>query len=699
MVGLALLVASAVGMAAFVTAQKNSQDMIEARMGALLQAKSHELELYLTGIEQDLRVVSENPTVIEAIHAFDTAWDTLGSGQGELLQKAYIEDNPHPLGEKEKLDTSTTAGGYDAVHGQYHPWLRKLLKERQYYDIFLFDLDGNLVYTVFKELDYATNLNRGKYKNTDLGNAFRAAADSSAKGSISFFDFKPYAPSHGAPASFMSTPIFDGDRKVGVLVFQMPIDVLNELMSSAKGLGTTGEVMIVGADNLMRNDSLFTKDNDILKTSIENSAVSSAIGGSSGQTIATGYRNLELDFVAMPFVYQGTKWALVAAQDTAEINAPVISMGQKILLITLVMIAISGAVGLFLSRSITRRIVALVGTMTKLAQGDTDVELAVDDRQDEIGDMSRTVTIFRDNALERAKLQYENDRNSEAGRDREHRVDALIAQFKSAIAVSIGELGSNSVQMKDTVAAISDAATATSTEAGNANAASDDASQNVQAVAAAAEELTASIGEISMQITETNNIVDRAATAAEVTDAKVGQLSGAAQKIGEVVSLIEDIAAQTNLLALNATIEAARAGEAGKGFAVVASEVKNLATQTAGATESIGEQIKEIQSETDTAVAAIQEISEIMKDVTGSSCAIAAAIEQQGVATAEISRNVNRAAMSSNTVSESMSGVTSAASETAHSISQIEHAAEGVETQANQLRSVVDKFLVEVAAA
>jgi len=301
-------------------------------------------------------VTSTNPNTIDALHNFSATWKALGTNPTEILQRLYIEENPHPAGEKEKLDEAADGSAYSLSHRDYHPWFRQLQQEREYYDIFLFDTEGNLVYSLFKELDYATNLVSGEWKDTDLGNAFRAAQNATAK------------------------------------------------------------------------------------------------------------------------------------------------------------------------------------SMTATAE-------------------------------QSSRLTQE------------------------------------------------------------ASSATEQASGNVQTVAAAAEELSASVSEISRQVSEAASVASQAVDAAEQTNVSVTSLSEAGQKIGEVVGLINDIASQTNLLALNATIEAARAGEAGKGFAVVAPEVKSLATQTARATEDISAQITSMQEETQGAVKAIQNISEIISKISEISSAIASAVE------------------------------------------------------------------------
>ena len=236
-------------------------------LNGILQSRKNALSNYLDSIEQDMRINGTNPTVQLALIQFAEAWGAMGEGITEKLQKIYITDNEHPIGQKENLDYANDGSQYSYKHRLYHPWFRTLLRERGYYDIFLFDLEGNLLYTVFKENDFATNLITGVWKDTDLGKAFRAAAASDTVGSLHFFDFKPYASSNNAPASFIATPVFnDSGQKIGVFAYQMPIDRINSVMSRADGLGETGETLIVGEDRFLRSDSRFSEEQDILKT-------------------------------------------------------------------------------------------------------------------------------------------------------------------------------------------------------------------------------------------------------------------------------------------------------------------------------------------------------------------------------------------------------------------------------------------------
>ncbi|MCC2113061.1 MAG: methyl-accepting chemotaxis protein, partial [Hyphomicrobiales bacterium] len=557
-----------VGVAAYLTANSTLFDLSGSRLQALAQSRQAEFSNYLESIEQDLRISAKSPTVAKAIEAFTTAWRALPGNQTEYLKDLYIRENPNPLGEKHKLDAANDGSEYSTVHAKYHPYFRKLLEERGYYDIFLFDADGNLIYTVFKEEDYATNFKDGggEWASTDLGSAFRKALASGSSDDLSFFDFKAYAPSNGAPASFISAPVFESGQLIGAIAFQMPIDKVNAIMSSRAGMGETGETLFVGADLLMRNDSTFSKDvNDILKTKVDSPAIETALTGKSAIGEMAGYRDTTMEIAAVPLEFHGTKWAIAAIQAGDEVAAPGIALRNKVILIGLALLAGLAVVAIFVAQSITRPISALIDDMMTLAAGDTDVALAGASRTDEIGDMTRSVAVFRDNAIERAQLQATQDAEHEAQAKRQAIVAELIADFRGRSERLLESVAANMTQMTGAADKLSKLADGASDKATNAAAASEEASTNVQTVASAAEELNASIGEITRQIAQTTEIIDRATNSTRAANDKVSGLATAAQRIGDIVSLIQGIAEQTNLLALNATIEAARAGEAGKG--------------------------------------------------------------------------------------------------------------------------------------
>jgi len=345
-------------------------------------------------------------------------------------------------------------------------------------------------------------------------------------------------------------------------------------------------------------------------------------------------------------------------------------------------------------------VIGMTESMKRIAAGDLTTAVPSLGRKDEVGEMANTLEVFKHGMVEAERLRVEQEETKRQAEQARHRdMHRLADDFENQVEAVVQHIASASTEMTATASSMSAAADQAKRQATAAAAAAEQASANVQTVAAAAGELRESIIEIGRQITQSTETTKAAVTKAEYTNTIVSSLAAAAQKIGDVVALINDIAGQTNLLALNATIEAARAGEAGKGFAVVASEVKSLANQTGKATEEIAQQITAVQDATKQAVGAIRDIAEIIASVNETSSSIASAVEQQQAATREISRNVEQAAHGTREVASNIIGVSDAAREAATAAEQVLGEASELARQSDTLDKGVVAFIAKVRAA
>ena len=367
---------------------------------------------------------------------------------------------------------------------------------------------------------------------------------------------------------------------------------------------------------------------------------------------------------------------------------------------TAILLCVTAALLFFIIRSVTAPVAGLTGVMKSLTDGNKEVAVLGVDRGDELGDMARSVEVFKQNLIEMERMEAEQVEQKRRAEEEQRRAMLKLADdFEAGVMGVVDGVSASASEMEASAQALTKTAQGTSHQSSTVAAASQQASANVQTVASAAEELAASVSEISRQVQESSTISSAAVEEAASVAEQVRHLADASQRIGEVINLITDIASQTNLLALNATIEAARAGEAGKGFAVVASEVKSLATQTAKATEEISTQIMAIQEATGNAVGAISGIGETITRLSDFSTSILAAVEQQGAATGEISHNAQEAAQGTQSVDENITLVSTGASETEHASGQILTAAQELALQSNNLRQQVVDFLGNVRAA
>jgi len=352
-----------------------------------------------------------------------------------------------------------------------------------------------------------------------------------------------------------------------------------------------------------------------------------------------------------------------------------------------------------IGRSITGPLGRLSGAMEKLAAGDSTVDIPSTDSKDEIGVMARTVIVFRDNAVEREQLAVTQEKSVRERERRAETIAATVAHFEETVDQALAKVRGAAERLETASTALNGAADAVSTEASSAEERVGAASMNVASAASSAEELATSIGEIAGQAATSTEVASRAVTEAQRTVETMSQLATAATRIGEVIGLIQAIAGQTNLLALNATIEAARAGEAGRGFAVVASEVKNLAGQTAKATEEVATQIGAIQSAAGDATQAIEQVNDIISEMSGIAARVAAAVEEQNAAVATIAEGVNRASAEARSGAEAMTRVAGASADARSTADDVKALAEALAADAEGLDAEVRRFLGEVRAA
>jgi methyl-accepting chemotaxis protein len=624
------------------------------------------------------------------------------------LQAAYIADNPSPLGSKLDLERAADNSQYSTVHAEAHRFIRNYLRRLGLYDVFLVEAEtGAVVYTVYKEADFATSLVNGPWADTLLGEAFRKARDTKGEGEVYVTDYASYRPSYDAPASFMATPVFSGGKKSAVLIFQMPIDRLQQVMSERSGMGETGEFYLVGQDHLMRSDSYLSPEtHSVLKSfadpkagRADSEAIQNALKGVHGSGIVSNYLGTESLSAYHTIEYGDIKWALLGEISLAEVQAPIIAGLVSVFVIILAAAALLTLVAWLVGNSIARPLISTANALKDIAQGEGNLTVRIPvESRDETGQIAHWFNVFteklqqiiRDLARQAEGLnlsasslsQVAAEMSGSAESAQQASAAATVATTEasgniSAVAAAVEEssasaatVASGSEEVSINLNTIGAAVEEFSVNYRDVAQAASSVSDTVNSLAAAIEEISASLKGVASNTGEAADASERASSEAQNATGIVAKLGGSAQAIGKVVELIHGIAAQTNLLALNATIEAASAGEAGKGFAVVASEVKELAKQTAAATEDIRAQVAGIQADTSGAVTAINRIAESIREINGISQSIATAVQQQSTTVDEITGNVARTANTVGHLSDNIKQGAVGANEVARNVAE-----------------------------
>lgn len=705
---------------------------------------------YLDVIDKQIRTLAQDPQTIQAAKDFgetftatnNTQFDSLSSYYKNEFKATYdqqntnainanplfnglssiakqyqvdwISNNSYPLGEKDNLVSLTTNSPYSDIHAKYHLNFQRFLKEFGYYDIFIVEPNsGHIIYSVFKELDYATSLISGPYKDSGIAEAFREAKQLEIN-STYLTDFKAYTPSYDNAASFISSPIWDGNTLVGILIFQMPIDRINSIMTQNEqwlesGFGTSGEIYLVGQDKTLRNESRFfiedkqgylnilreqgitahtaiaQKGTSISIQPVNTPGVLDSLSGKSGFAIFNDYRGVPVLSAYGPIKLGNQQWAIMSEIDEEEAFQGVDSLASFIwftsVILIISVIIVSVLIALFVARRITSPLDDLGSRFEKLASSEADLTARV--RESGIAELDKVAIGFNEfmGQLHGIVSNLKDSINRVASSGTE------LSSTSTQTLSTIEEHGSQVTDLKRAVdtfrQAVLEINSSTNSALETTRAAKESTETNSERAKLAADNIVQLVEEVKMSAKT------------------IKTLQSNVSDISNVLTVINSIADQTNLLALNAAIEAARAGEHGRGFAVVADEVRTLAAKTQESTITIQTQIESLTKSAGQSVDSMERASvsaqggiHLVSGVSNTLAELKNVIESLNTLSVEISSATQAQENSIAQISSNADGISNGASEITYATENIANVANELSNVAEELNDNTNRFTV-----
>ena len=570
-VGFGILVAVVLVTLSNIGFKNNTIASSKENFKSIVASREMALKSFFAGVDADLLSVADMPSTAEAIERFTTSWNGMDGDPGRTLRQAYVTDNPNALGQKHLLDRATEDSSYNMHHGNFHSAFRTVMETKGYYDVFLINMAGDIIYSVFKEADYGTNLLTGPYKDSGLGVTFRNSKNGTP-GEVDFADLEGYAPSNGDAAAFVSSPVVnDAGETVGVLAFQLPVQLLTNITNSTDGLGDSVQIYLVGEDMRARTTSRFDGGFQVLDTMQPSVQIEAALSetseffhdatGLNGQHVISYMDYIEL--------YNG-HWALVAEQDWSEVMAPVIAERNTLLMVSVVCLSLMSLFGWLFARSITRPIAKICEDMDGVAAGNLDNDISSADRGDELGQIGKTLVSLTED-LKRAR-GAEEDR-AEQQREQEKVVLQLTAglvdmangdfskplvepfpaeneQLRSDFNRTLDTLSSTITEVISSADSIRSGATEITQASDDLSNRTESQAATLEQTAAALDEMTASVKSAAEGATRVESIMGEAKAEAQESDKVVQHAVSAMTEIEHSANHISQIIRFKNIQTL-----------------------------------------------------------------------------------------------------------------------------------------------------
>jgi len=736
------------------------QKSSEAQLISVRNITKGRIEDYLHNIDKQVKTFSKDPMIVDAMKSFSSAYqnypaqntldvniartelasyyeqqfnkvfqehnsqqsaDTTGwlnnlSDTAVLLQHKLIQTNPNPLGNKHLLTDLNDASDYAKAHQRYHPAIKYFLEEFEYYDVFLVDAkSGNVVYSVFKELDFATSLNTGTFANTGIGKAFKVSVNQTQADFTAIEDFSSYPPSYQDPAAFIASPIVENNKVIGSLIFQMPIGRINSIMTHNQdwknaGLGDSGETYLIGSDSKLRSQSRFlledkaaylesikasgissstidkiaSKDTAISLQPVTSEAAKLALEQKEGVSIVKDYRNLEVLSAYAGINYPSLNWAILAEIDKEEAFAPADALSTNIQLYSLtigsILICLGAIAGGLFARSISKPIISLSDNIDLIEKNSDLTFRFTKKNDDEIGLASNALNSMIDKFHKGITRVSENAEIISESAGSTSKITAESSQL----------LVAQKQQTQDVVESMQSLTNSV-----------DSISNNVQDAVNSIQDANDKSSQGHTTMVETISFVDQLADQIDNASQVIIDFEEHNTEIIAVLAVIKGIAEQTNLLALNAAIEAARAGEQGRGFAVVADEVRALAARTQSSTSEINNALDKLKVNSDLAVSAMEKSQTLAKQVVSHAHNAGQAFTEVSESVAsitemkqKINHDVENQLKISEQINTNIGGIADITNENVVSFEQTAQASEELATLALDFRTLVKEFKI-----